>query len=70
LELEKVEGPSSFYLGYFSLSKKFNHIAKDASIFQLKSGDRRRFSYFPTATPSEHTIHHRSQSIMSNQFLT
>ncbi len=31
LELERTSGPSSFYLGYFSLSKNFNHFVKDAS---------------------------------------
>ncbi len=67
MELERVKRPSSFYLGYFSLSKKFNHIIKDASIFHLKSSDSHRFSYFLIATPLEHTTH---QPIASNQFLT
>jgi hypothetical protein len=31
LELESARRPSFFYLGHFSSSKSFNHIAKDAS---------------------------------------
>jgi hypothetical protein len=50
LELERLKGPSSFYLGHFSLSKSFNHIPKDANIHHLKLGCRCRLSYFSTST--------------------
>jgi hypothetical protein len=39
-----------FCLGYFSLSKKFNYVAKDAKILHLKSNNNNRPSYFPTST--------------------
>jgi hypothetical protein len=58
LELEKARGPHLFCLGYFSSSKDFNHITKDASIFLFKLGGGRRPNYFPTSTPLEHTSHH------------
>jgi hypothetical protein len=35
--LKALEGPHFFYLGHFSLSKKFNHITKDANVLHLKS---------------------------------
>jgi hypothetical protein len=56
--LKGLEGPHLFCLGYFSSSKNFNHITKDASIFHLKLGGGRRPNYFPTSTPLEHTSHH------------
>ncbi len=54
----------------FSLSKSFNHITKDTSIFHLKLGGSCRFSYFSTSTPLGHTSHHHKQSIVGCQFLT
>jgi hypothetical protein len=45
-----AKGPSSFCLGYFSFSKTFNHIAKNASILHFKLGDYHRPSYFLTST--------------------
>jgi hypothetical protein len=54
VELQRTRRLSSFCLGYFSLSKNFNSITKDASIFHLKSGDSDRCSYFSTSTPSKH----------------
>jgi hypothetical protein len=45
LEFERTKRPSSFYLDYFSLTKKFNHIAKAASILHLKLGGSHRPSY-------------------------
>jgi hypothetical protein len=44
-----------FVLVFFFLSKKFNHITKDASILHLKSGGNNRPNYFLTSTPSGHT---------------
>jgi hypothetical protein len=70
LELEGDRRPSSFYLGHFSLSKSFDHITKDASIFHLKSDNSHRLSYFPTSTPSKHTSHHHGQPITSCRFFT
>jgi hypothetical protein len=70
LELEKVKRPSSFYLGHFSLSKKFDHITKDANILHLKLGNNHRLNYFPTSTFSKHTSHHHDQSIASLRYLT
>jgi hypothetical protein len=70
LELEGERRPSSFYLGHFSLSKSFDHITKDASIFHLKLSDSHRLNYFPTSSPSKHNSHHNSRSIASHQFLT
>ncbi len=61
---------SSFYLGHFSLSKSFDHITKDVSVFHLKLGGSRRFNYFPTSTPSRHTSHHHGRFIVNRQFLT
>jgi len=57
LELEKAKGPSPFYLGYFSLLKNFNYVAKDASIFHLKSSNDDGPNYFLTSTPLGHTPH-------------
>jgi hypothetical protein len=57
------EGPSlsglltSFCLGYFSLSKQFNYIAKDTSILHLKSSTNDRPRQFLTFTPSKHSPH-------------
>jgi hypothetical protein len=70
LELERARRPSSFYLGHFSSSKSFYHITKDASILHLKLGGSRRFNYFPTSTPSNHTSHHHSWPIAGHWFLT
>jgi hypothetical protein len=53
VELQRVKGLSYLCLGYFSLSKNFNYITKDASILHLKSGDNDRCNYFPTSTPSK-----------------
>jgi hypothetical protein len=70
LELEGDRRFSSFYLGHFFLSKSFDHITKDASIFHLKLGGSCRLNYFLTFTPSRHTSHHHSQSITICWFLT
>jgi hypothetical protein len=70
LELERARGPSSFYLGHFSLSKNFDHITKDASVFHFELGGNYRFNYFPTSTLSKHTSHHHSRSIVDCWFLT
>ncbi len=70
LELESVRRPSSFCLGYFFLSKNFNHIAKDASISHHKLGSSYRPSYFSTCTPSRHTFHHHCRPIVDSRFLT
>ncbi len=70
LELEKVEGPSSLCLDYFPSSKNFNHIAKDASFFHLKSSDNCRFSYFLTPISIGHTSHHHARPIVGDWLLT
>jgi hypothetical protein len=54
LKLKNTKRPSPFYLGYFSLSKKFNYVGKGASILQLKSGSNNMPSYFPISTPLGH----------------
>jgi hypothetical protein len=69
LELERARGPSCFYFGYFFLSKNFNHITKDSSIFHLKSSGSYRPNYFPTSTPSRHTSHHHNWPIVGGWFL-
>jgi hypothetical protein len=46
MELERAKRPSFFYLGYFLLSKKFNHIAKGVNIFHLKLGNSCRLPNF------------------------
>jgi hypothetical protein len=56
--LEEDKRPSSFYLCHFFSSKNFNHISKDANVFNLKSCDCCKFNYFPTSTLSKHTSHH------------
>ncbi len=70
LEFKKDRRPSSFYLGHFSLWKKFNHIIKDAHVFHFKLGDRCRLSYFMSSTPWRQTSHHHNWSIASCRFLT
>ncbi len=70
LELEKVKGPSSFYLGHFFLSKIFHHITEDANILLPKLGGKCKLNYFPISTPSKHTSHHHDRSIVSCRFLT
>jgi len=69
-ELEGDRRPSSFYLGCFALLNFSDHITKDANVFNLKSGDSHKLSYFPTSTPSKHTSHHHSRPIASHLFLT
>jgi len=54
LELKSAKGPSHFYLGYFSLSKKFNYVEKDTITLHLKLSNNDRPSYFPTSTPLGH----------------
>jgi hypothetical protein len=68
LEFEKIKWPSSFYFGYFSSAKDFNHIVKATNIFHLKSGGSHRPSYFPTSTPSRHTSHLHDQLIANGRF--
>ncbi len=70
LELERAKKPSFFYFGHFFLSKSFDHITKDVSVFHLKLGGSYRLSYFSTSTPSRHTSHHHNQYIASHRFLT
>jgi hypothetical protein len=70
LELERVRGSSFFRIGYFSLSKKFDHTTKNVSIFHFKLGGCCRLNYFSTSTPSRYTSQHRNQPITSDQFLT
>jgi hypothetical protein len=69
LELKKAKRPSLFCLGYFSWSKKFNYIAKDASILHLKSNNNNRPSYFPISTPWRHNPHSYSWFITSHWLL-
>jgi hypothetical protein len=52
--LKKLDGFSSFYLGYLSLSKKFNYITKDVNILHLKSSNGGRPNYFLTSTLLEY----------------
>jgi hypothetical protein len=54
-----------FYLGYICSLKNFNYVAKDASIFHLKSSNSGKPSYFSTSTPSWHTTHCHIQPIIS-----
>jgi len=71
LELEMAKGLSSFCFGYFFSSKNFNHIAKIASIFHLKSSSScKPISYFSTSTLLGHTSHHHGWPIVGDQFLT
>jgi len=70
LQLERVRELSPFYLCYFFLSKNFNRIRKDASIFHLMSGSSQKLSYFSTLTPSGHTSHHRGWLILGYWLLT
>jgi hypothetical protein len=63
--LKGTKGLHLAYLGHFFLSKSFNHITKDASVFHFKLGDSRRLSYFSTSTPSRHTSHHHGRPIAS-----
>ncbi len=67
--LKGPKGSFSFCLGYFSLTKKFNHIAKVASILHLKSGDSCRPNYFLTSTPLGHISHLHTWLIASDWFL-
>jgi hypothetical protein len=53
---KNAKGPSPFNLGYFSSSKNFNYIGKDANILHLKLGNTDRPSYFPTSTPLGHPL--------------
>jgi hypothetical protein len=62
--------PSSFYLGHLSSSKSFDHITKDASVFNLKLDGSHRLSHFLTSTPPSHTSNHYDRSIASRGFLT
>jgi hypothetical protein len=69
LELEMAKGLFSFCFGYFFSSKKFNHIAKNASIFHLKSSSWcKPISSFSTSTPLGHTSHHHDWPIAGGQF--
>ncbi len=70
LELEGDKRLSSFYFGHCFLSKSFDHIIKDASLFHLKSSSSHKLNYFPTSTPSRHTFQHHGWSIASHQSLT
>jgi hypothetical protein len=70
LELKRAIGPSSFYLGHFSLSNFFDHITKDANVLHLNLGDNRKLNHFLTSSPSKHTSHHHGRIIASRQFLT
>jgi len=63
--LKRPKGPPFFCFGYFSSSKNFNYVAKDANIFHLKLGNNNRPSYFPTSTPWRHTPHHHGWPITS-----
>jgi hypothetical protein len=53
-------------LGYFSSSKNFNYVTKDASILHLKSGNNDKLDYFPTSTPSRHNPHRHGRPILGN----
>jgi hypothetical protein len=55
LELEKVKKPSLFLSWLFFSIKNFNYIAKDATIFHLKSSNSGRPSYFSMSIPLGHT---------------
>ncbi len=68
-EHNRAKRPSSFYLSYFSLSKNFNYITKDASILHLKLGSSNKPSYFSTSTPLEHTSHRQNWPITSDWLL-
>jgi hypothetical protein len=57
LKPKRTTWPSPFCLGYFSSSKNFNYIAKNASIFHLKLGNSDRPNYFSISTPLKHTPH-------------
>jgi len=46
LELEKAKRLSFFYLGYFLLSKNFNHVAKGVNIFHFKLSSSCRLPNF------------------------
>jgi hypothetical protein len=46
LELERAKRPSYFYLGFFFLSKNFNHIIKGVNIFHLKLNIRCKLPNF------------------------
>jgi hypothetical protein len=70
LELERVLKPSFFCFGYFSFSKNFNYIARNANIFHLKSSGSGRPSYFLTSTPLRHTAHHHNRSTIGGRLLT
>jgi hypothetical protein len=64
--LKGPEGPSPFYLGYFSLSKNLIYNAKDASILHLKLSNDSRPSYFLTSTLSRPTPHCHNWPITSS----
>jgi len=68
LEFERTKGPSYFYFGYFSLAKKFNHIAKVVNILHPKLDDSYKLNYFPTSTPPRHISHLHDQLIASGRF--
>jgi hypothetical protein len=68
--LNGPKGPHLFILVTFLCQKIFNPIAKDTSIFHLKSNGSHRLSYFPIPTPLVHTSHHHDQPIASDWFVT
>ncbi len=71
LEPKMARKPPSFCFGFHFFSiKNLNHIAKNVSIFHLKSGDNYRPNYFSTSTSLRHTSHHHDRPIASGWFLT
>ncbi len=60
LQLQRAKGPSSFYLHYFLLSKKFNHVAKKASSI-LSQVVSLTTSWLP---PLQDTPHHHGRSLV------
>jgi len=70
LDLERDKRPSSFYFNHFFLSKGFDHIIKNKSIFYLSWAVAIGLATSLTSTPSRHTSHHHGQSITSYRFFT